>query len=96
MASARLDKRFQSTALRAKMKKLRMQISTAPFLGFTGSDKNTNIIILEEVRFFERRFLGKEEKMKILEEIKENLAEGRKSPMEEIYETRNGFFYYFH
>ena len=29
--------------------------------------------------------------MKILEEIKENLAEGRKSPMEEIYETRNGF-----
>jgi hypothetical protein len=29
--------------------------------------------------------------MKILEEIKENLAEGRKSPIEEIYETRNGF-----
>ena len=37
-------------------------------------------------------FSGKEEKMKILEEIKENLAEGRKSPMEEIYETRNGLF----
>ena len=62
MASARLDKRFQSTALRAKMKKLKMQISTAPFLSFTGSDKNTNIIILEEERFFERRFFQEKKK----------------------------------
>lgn len=30
--------------------------------------------------------------MKILEEIKENLTEGKRSPMEEIYETRKGFF----
>ena len=78
------------------MKKLRMQISTAPFLGFTGSDKNTNIIIWEEERFLRDDILGREEKMKILEEIKENLAEGRKSPMEEIYETRNGFLFFYY
>ena len=72
------------------MRKLKLQISTAPF--FTGSDKEINIWKREEeLCFFERMFLGKEEKMKILEEIKENLAEpGRRSPMEEIYETRKG------
>ncbi|CBY07582.1 unnamed protein product [Oikopleura dioica] len=65
-----------------------MQISTAPFLGFTGSDKKKYYCFFKGRKsFVETLFLGKEEKMKILEEIKENLAEGKRSPMEEIYET---------
>ena len=66
MTSARLDKRFQSTALRAKMKKLKIQLQSSPFFALPGFDKRHKYLdnLKDRMDFFGNENFFKEKKRK--------------------------------